>query len=115
MEDGGGEAERQQQLRQQQRGSQVQQEEAALEGAAGEPAGRETPQEEVQAVEGAGMRGGPLPYGWRRAHSLPPSLSHHSGMNNLAGLADWRHTRSQLHGGQLRCQQPRQCNLLSQQ
>ena len=36
-----------------------------------------------------------MPYGWRRAHSLPPSLSHHSGLNILVGLAVWRHKRRQ--------------------
>ena len=45
----------------------------------------------MQVVEGVGMRGGPLAYGWRRVYSLPPSLSHHSGMSSLAELADWRH------------------------
>ena len=110
MEDKEEEAERKQQQRQRWRKSQVQQEEAALEGhgAAGEPAGGEAPQKGVQAMEVqedwgewvgscegqvgevAGTRGGPQAHGWRRAYSHPPSLSHHSGLNSLAGLAVWR-------------------------
>ena len=87
VEDEEEEGERHQQLRQQKRGSQVQLGEAALEGAPREPAGREAPQEGVQAVEGAGVRGGPLGHGWRKAYSLPPSLSHHRqpGIGNLHG------------------------------
>ena len=88
------EAEREQQRRQRRRRSQVQEEEAALEGAIGELAGGKAPleehrrtcwqQEEVHVEEGAA-------HGWRRAYSLPPSLGHHSGLNNLVGLAVWRH------------------------
>ena len=70
VEDEEEEGERHQQPRQQKRRSQVQLEEAALEGAAGEPAGREAPQEVVQAVEGAGVRGGPLGHGWRKAYTV---------------------------------------------
>ena len=85
------EAERKQQQRQQGRRSQVQQE-----GAAEDSASRETPQEEVQAEDGAGRGGEPLPYGWRRAHSLPPSLRHHSGLNSLAELVVWRRRHHHL-------------------
>ena len=35
----------------------------------------------------------PQPHG--RGRGLPPSPSHHSGLNNLAGLADWRHKQRQ--------------------
>ena len=102
------EAERRQQQRQHhwQRRSQVQQQEA-LEGAAGEPAGEEAPQEEHrgncwQEVEMHTKEG--APYGWKRAYSLPPSLSHHSleaqgeaerGLDSDARLAVWRHTERQ--------------------
>ena len=48
-----------------------------------------------QAVEMAVPRGGAQPHGWRRAYSLPRSLSHHGSLNSLAGLADWRHKRRQ--------------------
>ena len=51
----------------------------------------------MQRKSMAEARGGPQPhaYGWRRDYSLPPSLSHHSGLNSLVGLADWRHKRRQ--------------------
>ena len=68
-----------------------------MEGAAGESDGEEAPQEEVQTEEGAG-------YGWRRAYSLPPSLSYHSleaqgeakrGLDSDARLPVWRHRERQ--------------------
>ena len=46
------------------------------------------------------------------------SLSHHSGLNSLAGLAVWRHKgrqRRELEAAKrLRCQQPRLCSLSQQ-
>ena len=91
-------AERTQHQRQHQRRNQVQQQEAALGGAAGEPAGGEVPQEEHRRTGWQGeevhMKEG-VPYGWRRAYSLPPSLSHHSGLNSPAGLTVWRHKERQ--------------------
>ena len=47
------------------------------------------------------MRGGPPAYGWRRVYSLPPGLSHHSGMSSLPELADWRHRRRQLEAAEV--------------
>ena len=49
------------------------------------------------AKEAAVARGGPQPHGhgWKRDYGLPPSLSHHSDLNGLAGLADWRHKQRQ--------------------
>ena len=44
-------------------------------------------------MEVAETRGGPQAHGWRRAYNLPPSLSHHSGLNSLARLAVWRQQR----------------------
>ena len=43
----------------------------------------------------AGARGGPQPRGWKRDYGLPPSLSHHSDLNSLTGLTDWRHKQRQ--------------------
>jgi hypothetical protein len=83
VEDEEEEAERIQQQRQHQRRNQVQQQEAALEGAAGESAGEEVPQEEHRRAcwqkEEVHTKEG-VPYGWKRAYSLPPSLNHHSGL-----------------------------------
>ena len=97
---------RMQHQRQHQRRSQVQQQEA-LESAARESAGEGAPHEEDmgncwQEVE-VHTKGG-VPHGWRRAHSLPPSLNHHSleaqgeakrGRDSDARLAAWRHKERQ--------------------
>ena len=90
----------------------MQQEEAAKESTIVET---ETPQEEVQAEEGAGVGAEPLPYEWRRAHSLPPSLSHNNGhgLNSLAGLAVWgrRHHHLAQSGWVHKRRQQRQLQL----
>ena len=93
MEDEEEGAERIQQQRQHQRRNQVQQQEAALEGATGEPAGEEVPQEEHRRTcwqeEEVHTKEG-VPYGWRRAYKKHFGIMESETAALMMALRKWR-------------------------